>query len=123
MTAAYHPELVKAVIIGDAPISIKSFRNLIDSQRDFAHKVIHWLRTNQIENIYKELKDDYFAESLSLCDPDMLVAMFDKFESTFKEYSINKLFPLITCPVLDIRGSVERGSLINESDINNCAWL
>ncbi|MBA3662348.1 MAG: alpha/beta hydrolase [Gammaproteobacteria bacterium] len=123
MTAAYHPELVRAVIIGDAPISMKSFRNLIDSQRDFADQIIKWLRTNQITNIYKKLKDDHFAESLSLCDPDMLVAMFDQFEFTFREYSINELFPLIICPVLVIRGCLERGSLITDSDMNQASKL
>ncbi len=123
MTAAYHPELIRAVIVGDAPIAIESLRHLIDSQRDFAHQVIYWLRNNKIENIYNELKDDHFAESLSLCDPDMLVAMFDKFESTFSEYSTIKLFPLITCPVLLIRGNIKKGSLISDFDISRASKL
>lgn len=116
--AAKHPELVQAIIIGDTPLTLVRLRRLIDEQRDFAHQIIHWLATNNVETLYKEIKNDYFAESLTQCDPSMLSAMFDDFDNTFGEYKPRALFPFITCPFLVIRGNVEQGSLISDTDMN-----
>jgi pimeloyl-ACP methyl ester carboxylesterase len=58
-----------------------------------------------------------FAISLNQNDPDMLRSVFDDYENTFAQYDVEKLFPLIKCPVLILRGGIDKGSLITDDDI------
>lgn len=123
MIAASYPELAQSIIIGDGPITLESLYHLIDKQRDFAHQIIDWLRLKQVNNIYQALKNDILAENISLCDPEVFIAMFNNYEQTFFEYSTIKLFPKIKCPVLIIHGLEANGSLTTESDIQHATKI
>lgn len=123
MLAALHPELVRALIIAEAPMTLDRLRNLVNSQRDFAHKIIAYLKAANTEAIYADIKDGFMAESLSLCDPDALTAIFDCFEATFNVYQVNNLLPKIHCPVLILRGDNAQKSLIGDFDLQNTVKL
>lgn len=122
MLAANHPELVRSLVVIDAPLTMTSLRELAFAQGELANHLIQWLRINKIFNS-SWLHKNFIPESLSQCDPDMLVAIINEFETTFHQYEIEELFPKIKCPTLLIRGSSERGSLIRDSDIKKILEL
>lgn len=117
MLAADHPNLVKALVLGDSPITTDSIHHLLNNQREFAQQVIIWLRSNQLEELYKQVNDMSFAENLSYCDPNMISALFDSTGSIFKKYEPEKLFSQLNCPTLIIRGEHEKGSLIKDGEM------
>lgn len=117
MLAAEHPEWVKALIVTDPPISLEILRQHSESQSEMAYKMIEWIKTKQFDKIVDELKDKYFAECVSLCDPKMLTSIFHDFDNTFAKFNIEDIFSKIKCPTLIIRGNPKLGSLIAEADI------
>jgi pimeloyl-ACP methyl ester carboxylesterase len=118
MAAANHPELIRRIIVADSPLTLETLRPHVAAQREFAYRILHFLRSNQIKEMYKEVNDDFSSESFSVCDPDLIVATFDRFEENINEYDIKKLFPLIHCPVLIMRGEEKLGSMITNADID-----
>lgn len=150
MTTAYHPELVKALIIGDAPLSRTVLFEHLNKQRDMTKQWLDWARSGSLENITTELKNmmipvpekDHFVKasevfgenhpwfdsmalslSLSQNDPDMLTSVFEDYERTFAQYHPDKLLSSIKCPVLIIRGGQEKGSLIPDVDVAHALTL
>lgn len=148
LLAAYHPELVKAVIIGDSPIALEVLKQHSDSQKEMTILWREWARKLSLHQIVEKLKamevlapghDSplsaaeaygenhpwflFMAENLKQNDPDMLTAIIDDFDTTYKEYDVNTLFPMIKCPVLIIKGETNQGSLIRDMDIKNAYSL
>lgn len=117
MLAAQYPHLINKLIIGDAPLSIASLRQLISTQRDFALTIIDLLRKNNINDIYKIIPDRDFAESVTMCDYKMLSAIFNEFEKTFSSYQPEIIFPALQCQLMLLRGDVANGSLISDDDV------
>jgi pimeloyl-ACP methyl ester carboxylesterase len=118
IAAAHRPDLVKGLIIGDAPLDLQVLKNLVDSQRDTATRYINWLRTGQNKKFLNEFNNDEFQVStISHCDPEMLSAQFESFNIFFEGYDPKILFPLICCPTLIVRGSSKLGSLVSNLDI------
>lgn len=123
MAAARHPELIKALIVGDSPMSIETARAVVDSQRQMATFAINWLRSGQLQALFEMLNDDTWATNVSQCDPDMFLAMLEQFDAVFEQYEIEKILPSVKCPTLIMRGVPELGSLITESDIQKASTL
>ncbi|STY29823.1 hydrolase [Legionella wadsworthii] len=113
MLAALHPELVKALIIIDAPLTLHSLRGLISNLKAHANQLIQGLKLSQL---FPDI-NPFIPEHIRACDPDMLAAMVHRFEDTFKNYNIETLMEKIQCPTLLIYGNAQRGSLINYNDI------
>lgn len=116
MLAAQHPNLVRALMIGDAPITLNAIRRFVNNQSFIAQTVIQLLRVQQADQIL-QLFPKHFAENLSQCDPDMLSAIFNEFDVTFEKYQIDNLLPHLHCPTLILRGNVALGSLITDEDM------
>ena len=123
MAAAHYPKLIKSLILGDSPLTSETLYPMVESQKDFGHHIIHYLKTKQINKIYEELNDDFFSESLCACDPDVLIATFDRYEEMIAEYNIEVLFPLIQCPLLMMRGEKSLGSMITDNDMKKAIAL
>lgn len=139
MLAAYNPSLVKALIIGDSPISFDVLKETSESKmtvmlRDLA-------KTKSIEYIISEVKQmlvpvpnqqemvplckilgennplfHFIAEGINQCDPETLSSVIERFDETYTEYKLDKLLPAIQCPVLLIQGNPELGGLIRDKD-------
>lgn len=111
LLAATYPELVKKLIIIDAPLTLQSLKRLSSGPVEHANWLIQGLRYSQL------VPGLPIPEGLRQCDPEMLLAIVNQFEVTFGLYKQKALFPKITCPVLIIRGSRELGSLISDTDL------
>lgn len=148
MLAAYNPEVVKALIIGDSIISTEFAREFAESSKD---KTIWWrdlAKTKSVETIISELKTElipvpnqedfapaykvlgdnnphfsFFAECLSLNDPNMLTANIDHINETYGDYIIEKLFPEIQCPVLIFQANPNLGGLMRDEDVKKALTL
>ncbi|WCN39622.1 alpha/beta fold hydrolase [Aneurinibacillus uraniidurans] len=150
LAAAHHPALVKALIIGDSPISLEVLkegtkdgnREMLMLQRDLA-------KTKSTEYILSELKQKFFlsipgqkdmvpafkvlgedhplfhfiATSLSQNDPEVLTAVLGRFDETYAEYKIDELLPKIQCPVLLLQGDPTFGGLIRDEDAKQALHL
>lgn len=142
MVAAFHPELVKALIIGDSAISVEFLKEFAESQKD---KTVWWrelAKTKDIGFIMSELKKElipvpgreglvpayqvygedhpsfrFGAECFSRLDPETLTANIDHFDETYAEYRTERLFPKIQCPVLIIQANPELGGLERDEDV------
>ncbi len=148
LLAAYHPELVKAVIIGDSPISLEVLKQHSDGQKEMTMLWREWARTLTLQQIVEKLKAmqvqipgqegstpasqaygenhpwfRFMAENLKQNDPDMLTAIIDEFDTTYREYDVDRLFPMIKCPVFILKGEASQGSLIRDIDIDHAYRL
>ncbi|MBC6975163.1 alpha/beta hydrolase [Bacillus sp. Xin] len=150
LVAAYHPALVKALIIGDSPISLEVLkegnkddnREMLILQRDLA-------KTKSVEYILSELKQkflipipnqkdmvlasrvlgednplfNFIATSLSQNDPEVLTAVLERFDETYTEYKIDELLPKIQCPVLLLQSDPIFGGAIRDEDAEQALHL
>ncbi|MDF2546335.1 MAG: alpha/beta hydrolase fold protein [Anaerosolibacter sp.] len=148
LLAAYYPKIVKAIIIGDSPISLGVLKKHSDDQKEMTMLWREWSRTMNVEEIAEELKRmqvaipgedntvpayevfgknhpwfDFMAESLKQNDPDMLTSIIDRFDETYSAYNIDRIFLQIKCPVLIIKGEEKHGSLIRNIDISHAQTL
>lgn len=112
-----YPALVEKIIIGDAPLTKMTFHNLVESQYELANCCINKLREQKVTEIFANINNDFVATSISLCDPNMLDAMFNHFADNFADYDVIKLINLIQCPVLILHGDPNKGSLISAEDL------
>lgn len=143
MLAAYYPSKVKALIVGDSPISLDILRNHSESQKEMTILWREWSENSSLGEIVKKLKAmqvpvpggertisaaeaygedhpwfEFMAENLKQNDPNMLTSIIDDFDNTYKEYDVERLFPLIKCPTLIVKGDSNQGSLIRDNDIS-----
>lgn len=143
LLAAYYPNIVKALIVGDSPISLDVLRNHTKSQMKMTIMWREWSKNLSLNEIVQKLKAmqvpmpgaertisaaeaygenhpwfEFMAENLKQNDPNMLSSIIDDFNNTYKEYDVERLFPLIKCPTLIVKGDSNQGSLIRNSDIN-----
>jgi pimeloyl-ACP methyl ester carboxylesterase len=135
MLAGQKPDLFRALIVGDAPLTIENH-----ATEDPDHRAMNelWITlagrpSDKIEPALREMPigserlparvvmgDDHpwfrgQAETLSELDPDMLAAVLDGPEVMLAGYDPHILLPAITCPVLllqaDPRGPLQGGIL------------
>lgn len=117
MAGAHYPELIRSIIIGDSPLTLQTLQPIVESQKGFGHRVIQYLKTNQIDKLYQEMNDDFSSESVCACDPDILAMTFDRYEEMIDGYHMEKLLPLIKRPILIMRGEEKLGSMITDGDM------
>jgi pimeloyl-ACP methyl ester carboxylesterase len=148
MAAAWYPHLVRALIIGDAPFD----RAKLSMALQDAHPRLRFWQElagprHSPEEIAEALKrtpismegqpdlvpssflygDEHpwyrqMAEHLHHNDPDMLAAVIE-FEQMHKGYDFEQLFPMISCPVLIIQGSLAHGGMLTNEEIEHALAL
>ena len=142
MLAAQHPEVVGAVVVGDAPLSRN--RHATEEPDHRAQNVL-WHRlsgrpANEIEPALREmpirltpgeprlrparevLGEDspwfaFMAVSLQQLDPDMLAAVLAGPDSMLGGYDPETLLPAISCPVLLLQADPLQGSALRDDDV------
>jgi pimeloyl-ACP methyl ester carboxylesterase len=146
MIAAQFPEGVRAVAVGDAPLSSQAWQAVLQQGRD---RLIAWraLAGGQkpLEEVIQTLKDspievpgnheslfmrevlgedapvfEWLATNLQHNDPDMLTALLSRLESTATGYDMNQVLPAIECPVLLLQADPATGGLMTDRDVE-CA--
>jgi pimeloyl-ACP methyl ester carboxylesterase len=123
MTAAHHSELADQLIVLDPPLTLKTLTPIIESQKEFGHKILHYRQTKQIEQLYAEINDDASSIGMSLCDPSIIEITIDQHEKMVEGFDIEQLIPLIKCPFLLLRGESQLGSMISDEDIERVKQL
>lgn len=148
LAAAYHPELIKALIIGDSVLSLDFLKEHSENQKE---KTTWWrnlAESRDVEYITSELKQELImhrklgklvpayqifgenhpsfratAECFSQADPEILTANLEGFDQTYAEYKLDKLLPLIKCPVLILQANLELGGLERDEDVEKALRL
>jgi pimeloyl-ACP methyl ester carboxylesterase len=147
LVAAQYPEGVRAVAVGDAPLSSKTWgevlrqsqarlavwRDLSGGQRPL-DELVEVLKDAPMETPGKNrpipmrevMGEDspvfvWLATNMVQNDPDMLSALLDRFEATAAGYEMNTLLPAIKCPVLLIQADPLAGGLMTDAEVAQ-AW-
>ena len=142
LVAAQYPDYVRAVAVGDAPLTRRVETAVEHDARQ--SKVATWRDLAggrlSIEAIIEALKDSptempgqaepvtmrerygedssvftWVASNLYYNDPDMLTATFD--EATKAGYEMEKVLPAIRCPVLLLQADPAEGGLMTDVEV------
>jgi pimeloyl-ACP methyl ester carboxylesterase len=141
LVAAQFPEGVRAVAVGDAPLSRQAWqalphrnsvtwRDLAGGQKSF-DEVVEALKDTPVEvpgqvgsvPMREVTGEDapvstHLATDLLQNDPDMLAALLDRFESTAAGYEMNSVLPNIQCPVLLLQADPTAGGLMTDREVD-----
>ncbi len=142
MLAAEHPELIAALIVGDAPLSIK--HHLTEEPAEHRAQNLLWqtlcgrpvdeieaaIRSMPIyvpsENVARPASEvlgnespffPHQAVSLHLLDPDMLAAVNAGPLPMLDGYEPETLLPAISCPVLLLQADPMQGNALSDADV------
>lgn len=148
LVAARYPELVRGLIIGDAPFDLVNLRSALQRDRD---RLLYWREwagpDHSTEEITKALKNtpiavegksdlvaarilfgeehpwfQWMAENLQHNDPEMLSAVLE-FDRMHEGYDYQRLFPLIVCPTLILQGNPADGGMLTDEEIEQALRL
>jgi pimeloyl-ACP methyl ester carboxylesterase len=140
-TASGRPDLFRALIVGDAPLSI---HNLATEEPTHRAQNELWQRLagRSVEEIVPALKDmlvrtrvdlpprparEFFGEdhawfahqalSLHQLDPAMLLAVLQGPAFMLRDYEPSQMLPTITCPVLLLAADPREGAVLQEDEV------
>jgi pimeloyl-ACP methyl ester carboxylesterase len=143
MVAAECPTGVRAVAVGDAPLSSQSWFEVLHHSRD---RLIAWREISGGQKTLQELAEllrdtpvevpgqrdvvpmrqvmgensqvfEWLARRLYQNDPDMLSALIDRFDITATGYEMERMLPAIECPVLLMQADPSVGGLMTDGDV------
>lgn len=149
MVAAQRPDLVRAIAIGDSPLTAESWGAVLDNSRD---KLVAWsrlaggqfplvelvetLKNSPVEMPGKSelvpMRDVYgedssvftwLATNLSHNDPDMLTALLNDFDNVVTGYNMDDIMPAIFCPVLLLQADPAYGGLMTNIEVDRARPL
>lgn len=140
MVAARNPELVRAVIVGDAPLSIENHPTEAEAHRQM-NLLWHSLAGKPSDEIVPALKAmpvpvpgaaplpavevfgennpwfEFQAENLSRLDPGVLATVLAGPAFLLRGYEADRLLPLISCPVLLLQADQALGGMMRDEDV------
>jgi pimeloyl-ACP methyl ester carboxylesterase len=142
-TAKACPDLVRALIVGDAPLDAATWGQLM---RDGRGKLAAWRAlsggTHPVEEIESLLGDapegnttlrEIFgegspiihdlAERLYHHDPDMLGMLIEDYEAVAAGYDMDTVLPAIHCPVLLIQADPSGGGALTDEEVQRALPL
>ena len=143
MVAAQYPECVRAVAVGDAPLSRQTWHEHLRQSHDriavwrdlCGHQTSMDQLVEALKNAPIEVPDNseplpmrevygedapvfaWLAANLYQSDPDMLTAILDRFDSTAAGYELGTVLPAIRCPVLLLQADPTAGGLMTTMEI------
>jgi pimeloyl-ACP methyl ester carboxylesterase len=144
MVAAQFPAGVRAVAVGDAPLSSKTWHDTIQQGLDRITawkelaggqkplpEMIELLKESPVEVPgqsepvpFREVVgedspvfDQWLAPNLYHNDPDMLGALIERFEATAAGYEMERVLPAIKCPVLLMQADPSAGGLMTDDEV------
>jgi pimeloyl-ACP methyl ester carboxylesterase len=149
LAAAQCPTCVRAVIVGDSPLTAETWRVVLDQGRD---SLTLWRNLAggavPMEEIARALKEaplqlpgqeqpvrmdealgedspvfDWLALNLYQNDPEMLTVLLDDFDNTAAGYEMAKMLPSIRCPVLLLQADPAAGGLMSDAEVERALAL
>jgi pimeloyl-ACP methyl ester carboxylesterase len=142
-TANACPDLVRALIVGDAPLNAATWGQLMREQRG---KNAAWRAlsggTHPVEAIERLLGDApegsatireiygegspiirELAERLYLHDPDMLGMLIEDYANVAAGYDMETVLPAIPCPVLLVQADPSLGGALSDAEVQRALLL
>ncbi len=134
MLAARCPDRVKALIIEDVPLTLDSYRKVVDSSQDMFGLWLSLKKSARSEaELALALADAYkdypgvtsawilfFARCLWLLDPTFFNNLLYDFDGFTAGFDGKQILAMIDRPVLFLRGETKLGAVMTEDDIS---WL
>ena len=116
MLAARSPQLVKAVIVGDSPLSAATWLSILKQHADM---IVPWRDLAggrySFEEIVAQLGNEWVAHNLVCLDPDTHTILIDEPERAAVGYE--NVLPLVQCPVLLIQADPHSGGLMTNEEV------
>jgi pimeloyl-ACP methyl ester carboxylesterase len=149
LVAAQHPDYVRAVIVGDSPLTSETWAVVTNNHRD---RIAAWrdlaggrFSTGELTERLKDTPAEvpgkpgtrpmrevmgedsgffpWLATNLYHNDPDMLTAILDDFEATAAGYEMEEVLPAIQCPVLLLQADPEFGGVMTNTEVKQALPL
>jgi len=149
LVAAQYPEGVRAIAVGDAPLSSQTWHDVLLQGQD---RLVAWRDLSggqkpidQLIEILKEapievpgrrgpvpmrevMGEDapvyaWLATNLYQSDPDMLTALLERFEATASGYEMDAVLPAIKCSVLLLQADPAAGGLMTDAEVEQALPL
>ena len=118
LVAAQCPDLVRAVVVGDAPLTAETWIAHIHRSRD---AVIIWRDLAggacSVEEITEALESAWLAQNLYHNDADMLTIVIEEPDRAAAGYDMAVVLPSIRCPVLLLQADPQAGGLMTDAEI------
>ena len=142
-TAKACPDLVRALIVGDAPLDAATWGQIMREQRgkNAAWRALSGGRYS-VEEIERLLGDapegsstlrEIFgegspiirelAERLYLHDPDMMGMLIEDYDNVAAGYDMETMLPAIHCPVLLIQADLSAGGALSDEEVQRALTL
>lgn len=142
-TAKACPDLVRALIVGDAPLDAATWSQLLNNERG---KLAAWRAlsggAHPVEEIERALWDapegsstlreifgegspiiHELAERLYHHDPDMLGMLMEDYENVASGYDMETVLPAIQCPVLLVQADPTAGGALTDEEVQQALPL
>lgn len=149
LVAARRPERVRAVIVGDAPLTAPAWRNVLERDRD---ALVTWRDlaggTRPLDEVIETLKNapmqqtanskpvpmrvvfgedapvfPWLATNLSQHDPNVLTTLLDHFDVAASGYDMDVVLPQVKCSVLLLQAEPQTGGLLTDAEIKRAMDL
>ena len=150
LVASQYQEGVRAVAVGDSPLSRQTWHRVMFSQTN--DRVRAWQKISgghipvvKLIGILKNSPTEepgnpnpvtmrsaygedspvfpWLAENLYHQDPDILSAILDRFDDTVNGYEMELVFPKIKCPILLLQADPTTGGLMTDKEVQKALPL
>ena len=118
LVAAQCPERIRAVVVGDSPLTAEPWlahlnrtRDGLIQRRDLAGG------TYSVEEIAEVLTNEWLAQNLYQNDPDMLTILIDEPDRAAAGYDMAVVLPSIRCPVLLLQADPKAGGFLTDAEV------
>jgi pimeloyl-ACP methyl ester carboxylesterase len=131
--AAEWPDLVRALILGDAPLSLETLAPHIDRNRRMTSRwrelAASGADSSEIARQLRDMPDvvsvvdagspwfEMMSASLASHDPDFLDSILVRLDVSYRALRGGTILRRIRCPVLLIRGDPAQGGIVGDADI------
>lgn len=149
LVAAQYPDGVRAVVVGDAPLTKETWgaamapgregmiatRAMVGGQKSF-EELIEFIKELPIPSpdgkgmvTHRELFGEEWggwiqnAIELYQNDPDMLTAILERFDDTATGYEMENVLPAIRCPVLLLQADPNVGGAMTDEEVERALKL
>ncbi len=118
LVAAQCPEKIRAVVVGDSPLTAQPWVAHLNRGRDH---LIGWrdlaAGTYSVAEITEALASEWVAQNLYRLDPEMLTILIDEPDRAAAGYDMTLVLPAIRWPVLLLQADPKAGGVMTDAEV------